>query len=115
MNCPEFIATSLAVRTATHMAHLTARTYAAHKALGSFYETLTDLIDRYAEAHMGENRVVSLPVAKPPTDAPAELLTDFLAVVREKLAAEEGHKTKETILAEIEELILSTLYMLKLT
>lgn len=104
----------MAVRTATHMAHLLTRSYATHKALNRFYEDLTALIDRYAEAHMGENNVTTFPSVKPPTGAPDEILQDYLDTVREELAAEEDHMTKETILAEIEELTLSTLYMLKL-
>ena len=114
MSCPQFIADSMAVRTATHLAHLTTRSFAAHKALNAFYDGLTPLIDRYAEAHLGENTVTTFPSVKPPTGTPEEILHDYLDAVRDELAAEEDHKTKETILTEIEELTLSTLYMLKL-
>ena len=104
----------MAVRTATHLAHLTTRSYATHKALNAFYDGLVDLVDRYAEAHMGEHNVTSFPSVKPPTGTPEEILQDYLEAVRDELDEEEDHKTKETILTEIEELVLSTLYMLKL-
>ena len=114
MSCPQFIAESMAVRTAAHLAHLTTRSYAAHQALGRFYEVLVPLIDRYAEAHMGENNVTTFPSVKPPTGTPEEILRDYLDAVRDELSEEDDHATKETILAEIEELTLSTLYMLKM-
>ena len=104
----------MAVRTAAHLAHLTTRSYATHKALNEFYDALVDLVDRYAEAHMGESTVSSFPSVKPPTGSPEEILTDYLDVVRQELEEEEDHKTKETILTEVEELVLSTLYKLKL-
>jgi len=114
MSCPKFIATSLAVRTASHLLHLTTTSYATHKALNEFYEDLTDLTDRYAEAFMGENPTPRFPAVLPPTGSPSEVLEEYLDMVREELEEEEGHKTKETILTEIEELVLSTLYKLKL-
>jgi hypothetical protein len=104
----------MAVRTAAHLLHLTTRSYAEHKALNEFYDGLVDLVDRYAEAHMGEEAVASFPSVKPPSGSANEILTDYLDTVRDELQTEEDHKTKETILTEIEELVLSTLYKLKL-
>jgi hypothetical protein len=114
MSCPEFIAESMAVRTATHILHLSTKSYAEHKTLQEFYEGLADLADRYAEVYMGENPVPRFPHAKIPTGSAAEVLEGFLDVVRDELEEEADHKTKETILTEIEELVLSTLYKLKL-
>lgn len=115
MNCSQFIADSLAVRTAAHMAHLTTRSYSHHKALESFYAGLVPLIDRYAEAHMGEHNIASFPAARVPATTDAEqMLKDYIVVVRDKQADETEHKTKETILTEIEELALTTLYRMKL-
>jgi hypothetical protein len=114
MSCPRFIAESMAVRTAAHLAHLTTRSYATHKALDEFYTALVDLVDRYAEAHLGEHGAVTFPTATPPRGDPDEILKDYLEVIREELDEESDHKTKETILTEIEELVLSTLYKLKL-
>ena len=113
MSCPKFVAQSLAVRTATHILHLTSASYAQHMALGDFYEDLVDLVDRYAEIHMAEAGVVSYPSAVPPRGTPAAVLTDYLRLVREEMADEAMNKTKETILTEIEELTLRTLYKIK--
>ncbi len=49
----EFIMRCLHVRTNAHVLHLKTRSYAAHVALGEFYEGLVDLVDRYAEAYQG--------------------------------------------------------------
>ena len=113
MSCPKFVAQSLAVRTATHILHLTSTSYAQHMALGDFYEGLVDLVDRYAEIHMAEAGVVSYPSAVPPRGTPTAVLTDYLELVREEMADEATNKTKETILTEIEELTLRTLYKIK--
>jgi len=113
MSCPAFVAQSLAVRTATHLLHLTTTSYAQHKALQDFYEGLVDLTDRYAEAHMAEAGIVRFPAVKPPVGEAVEVLTEYLADVREELAEDGSNKTKETILSEIEELTLSALYKLK--
>lgn len=114
MSCPRFVAESLALRTAIHILHLTTRSYAEHVALGDFYDKLTELTDRYAESYMGEHDNVTLPSVKPPTGTAREVLLDYLDLVRDELDEDQDSATKQTILAEIEELVLSTLYKLKL-
>lgn len=114
MSCPKFVANSLSVRTAAHMAHLTTRSYAQHVALGEFYPALEDLVDRFAEVYMGtEAQVPSFPSAKPPSGEPIPLLEEYLDDVREEL--NEGHESEalKNILAEIEELTARTLYKLR--
>ena len=114
MSCPRFIAESMALRTAAHLAHLTTRSYSAHKTLQEFYDALVPLVDRYAEAHLGEHGNVTFPTVVPPKGEINEVLIEYLETIRDELDEESDHKTKETILTEIEELVLSTLYKLKL-
>lgn len=114
MSCPEFIAQSFALRTAMHLAHLTTQSYAQHMALGDFYEGLTDLGDRYAEAYMGlEGRITSFPGVRPPAGPPDALLETYLGTVRDESG--EGHESEalKNILAEIEELTARTLYKIQ--
>lgn len=47
------IAELLHATTKTHMAHLKSKSYAAHMALGEFYETLPDMVDNVAEQYQG--------------------------------------------------------------
>lgn len=41
-------------RNQAHVYHLLTNSYAQHKALGKYYEAITDLLDTYAEAYMGK-------------------------------------------------------------
>jgi hypothetical protein len=51
--CAEFVSVLFNAREQGHIFHLRTRSYAAHKALGAFYEGIGDIGDRYAEAYMG--------------------------------------------------------------
>ncbi len=114
MSCARFIAEGLAVRTAAHLLHLSSASYAQHMALGEFYEGLGDLIDKYAEVCMGlEDRVKTWPTVPNPIDTPIDLLSDFLASVKEEMREDRGSQSLMNILAEIEELTARTLYKLR--
>lgn len=112
--CPAFVASSFALRTAIHVAHLTTKSYAQHIALGDFYDSLEDLTDKYAEVYMGlEDEVPTFPMMKPPSGAPVELLEDYLEAVKEEQAEDNDSEALKNILAEIEELTARTLYKLR--
>lgn len=114
MDCSKFIAQSLAVRTAAHLQHLSSASYAQHVALGDFYEGLNDLVDKYAEVYMGlESRVTSWPTITVPTEAPVELLTDYLDLIKDEFTEDRESQALLNILAEIEELTARTLYKLR--
>ena len=55
---PEFAATLLNAATTAHFMHLQTRSYAAHMALGSFYEELPDLVDAVVEQCQGKNGLI---------------------------------------------------------
>ena len=114
MSCPRFVAESMALRTAAHLAHLTTSSYAQHEALGEFYPTLEGHVDRYAEVYMGlKTQVPSFPAATVPRGDIVEALQDYVDTVREEM--DEDHKSEalKNILAEIEELTARTLYKLR--
>lgn len=113
MSCPELVARAMAVRTSAHMAHLITSSYAAHVALQEFYEGIVELADRLAETHMGEMGLVSFPSLKPPTGKPDAFLTEFLTAVQDEAKEEAAKPAKASILADIEELTLRTLYKLR--
>lgn len=114
MSCPKFVATSLSVRTAAHMAHLTTRSYAQHVALGEFYPALEDLADRFAEVYMGQvGEVPTYPALKPAADSPIPLLEEYLEDVKAEMAEDHDSEALKNILAEIEELTSRTLYKLR--
>lgn len=115
MSCPQFIVQSLAVRTAAHLMHLSARTYSQHVALSAFYEGLLPLVDSYAEVYMGlEGLVTAWPG---PTTAerkdPIALLEDYLELIEAELEEDHGSEALKNILAELEQLTAQAVYKLR--
>jgi len=114
MSCPSFIAQSMALRTATHLAHLSTKSYAHHMALGDFYDDLLDLVDKYAEIYMGlEGQVTKWPSAELPTGSPVEMLEEYLGVLAEEEAEDHDSQALIGVLAELEELTARTIYKLR--
>lgn len=56
----EFVGVLLHSATATHFLHLQTASYAAHKALGHYYENIVNLADKYAEAYQGHYGIIPL-------------------------------------------------------
>lgn len=116
MSCPRFIAETLAVRTAAHLAHLSSRSYAQHVALGDFYDALVPLVDKYAEVYTGlEGKIPTYPKVSPPDHSdPLALVEVYLGVVKAETREDaKGSQALLNILAELEELTAQTLYKLK--
>ena len=114
MSCPAFIAQSFALRTATHLAHLSSKSYAEHVALGEFYTALAGLVDEYAEIYMGlTQRIKNFPAVTPPDDEPVQMLRDYLTEhVRPEMEEDHGSEAMKNVLAEIEALTARTIYKL---
>ena len=58
MKCADFIGMLFLARDVTHSVHLNTRSYAKHKALGSFYDGIIDLADSFAEAYQGRHGLI---------------------------------------------------------
>ena len=56
----EFVGVLLHSATATHFLHLQTASYAAHKALGHYYENIVGLADRWAESYQGHRGIIPL-------------------------------------------------------
>jgi len=114
MSCPHFIAHSMALRTATHLAHLSTKSYAHHKALDHFYGDLLDLVDKYAEIYMGlEGHITKFPDVDLPQGTPVDMLEDYLEVLKEETQEDHDSQALLNVLAELEELTARTIYKLK--
>ena len=115
MSCPQFIVQSLAVRTSAHLLHLISNSYAQHVALGDFYGTLTDLVDKYAEVYQGlDGKIASWPAqATVERKDPIVLVEDYLELVQAEQADDHDSEALANILAELEELTAQTLYKLR--
>ncbi len=117
MSCADLIGHLFLARDVTHSVHLNTRSYAKHKALGKFYDSIIDLADNLAEAYQGRHGLIgpiTLHSAKK-TGNVVEFLEDSLNEV-EKLRYEVCDKSDTAIQNIIDEIIglyLSTLYKLR--
>ena len=74
--CAAMVLELFHVRTNAHLLHLKTRSYAAHMALGSFYDELTDLIDSFAEAYQGRYGLLNYP------DVPFKQEADAIMMIK---------------------------------
>ncbi len=58
-NAALLVGTMFHSATITHLQHLATKSYAEHKALQKYYETIPDLVDTYAEAYQGRHGIIS--------------------------------------------------------
>jgi hypothetical protein len=59
METAKFISTLLSSREQAHIFHLQSASYAAHKALQTYYEDIVDLIDTYVESYQGRYGILT--------------------------------------------------------
>jgi hypothetical protein len=101
-----------------HRAHLRTTSYAAHMALGDFYEELPELIDSFTEAYQGRYGIVDIPYVSAPSSAtadPCETLQEHLRLV-EAVRHTALTKTDSALQSKIDDIVclyLTTCYKLK--
>jgi len=100
--------------TNAHILHLQSQSYAQHKALGSFYEDLGDLVDSVVEQWQGLNgKLISYPVEyRPPQQTPKAELEYMLGYVADYRAVMGSDSAIQNAIDEIAALMQSTLYKL---
>ena len=117
MKPADFVGMLFLARDVTHSVHLNTRSYAKHKALGSFYDKVVDLADSFAEAYQGRHGLIG-----PITLMSAKKTTNIVEFLQDQLAEIEANRYKfcdeddsaiQNIIDEIVSLYLSTLYKLK--
>lgn len=78
MSAPELVARCFAVRTASHLSHLSARSYSEHMALQTFYEDILEATDEFAEVYMGStDRIAAWPTVKLPAGKPVDYIGEL--------------------------------------
>ena len=114
----KFISTLFASRIQGHIFHLQTASFAAHKALGEFYEEIEDLTDSYVEAYQGKFGQLLMGYAPPAKygEGDAECMQYFLELQQfvqtmRSLLPEETEL--DNITDDIQLLIDSTIYKLK--
>lgn len=111
----EIIGLLFHARNIAHKEHLKTKSYAAHKALGSFYEEIIELADKLAEAYQGDEGIMAdIPIF---SAIPMEPIDDFLVKqvnMIEKLRYTASSRTAiQNIIDEVIGEYLSTIYKLK--
>jgi hypothetical protein len=114
-NVGEVILTLLHSATNTHILHWQSKSYAEHKALGTFYEELPDLVDQLVEAIQGHfDTTLQFPATYhvPASTGKRELheLSEYFEENRKLLPQQ---SEIQNLCDEIQQLIDSTLYLLR--
>jgi hypothetical protein len=117
MKPADFVGMLFLARDVTHSVHLNTRSYAKHKALGSFYDKVVDLADDFAEAYQGRHGLIG-----PITLMSAKKTSNVVEFLQDQLAEIEANRYKfcdkdetsiQNIIDEVVALYLSTLYRLR--
>lgn len=117
MKAADFIGHLFLARDVAHSVHLNTRSYAKHKALGSFYDKVIDLADTFAEAYQGRHGLIG-----PVTLQTAKKNGNIVEFLQDSLDEIEANRYKvcddkdtaiQNIIDEIVALYLSTLYKLR--
>lgn len=117
MKPAEFIGMLFVARDVTHSVHLNTRSYAKHKALQKFYESIIDLADGFAEAYQGRHGLIG-PIPLPGSKKTAnvvEFLQNQVAEIEDCRfeVCEKSDTPLQNLIDGILELYLSTLYKLR--
>ena len=113
----DFVGTLFLARDVAHSVHLNTRSFSKHMALNTFYDSIIDLADAFAEAYQGRHGLIgpiSLMSAKKTTNI-VEFLEDSLAQVEGMRydVCEKTDTSLQQLIDNIVELYLTTLYKLK--
>jgi DNA-binding ferritin-like protein len=117
MKASDFVGILFLARDVTHSVHLNTRSYAKHKALQKFYESIIDHADSFAEAYQGRHGLIgpiSLMSAKKTSNV-TEFLESQLAEIESVRydVCEKTDSSMQQLIDNIIELYLSTLYKLR--
>ena len=117
MKAADFVGILFLARDVTHSVHLNTRSYAKHKALQKFYESIIDHADDFAEAYQGRHNLIgpiSLMSAKKTSNI-IEFLESQLAEIEASRydVCEKTDTSLQQIIDNIIELYLTTLYKLR--
>jgi len=117
MKAADFVGILFLARDVTHSVHLNTRSYAKHKALQKFYESVIDHADAFAEAYQGRYGLIG-----PITLQSAKKTTNIIDFLQDQLEELEKDRYKicgkedtplQQLIDNVIELYLSTLYKLR--
>ena len=117
MNAAQFVGLLFLARNVAHSVHLNTRSFSKHMALSTFYDSIIDHADAFAEAYQGRHGLIgpiAIPAAKKTTNI-IEFLQDQLAEIEKGRydVADKSDTSLQQLIDNIVELYLSTLYKLR--
>jgi hypothetical protein len=113
-NCALFLATMLHSATNTHFFHWSTDSYAKHKALAKYYDSIIDLTDAFAESYMGKyGKFTSFPSVYHQPKDPIRYMESLQSFVKEARNDLPQDSELQNIIDEIADLINTTTYKLK--
>ena len=113
-NMALFAATMLHSATNTHFFHWSTDSFSKHMALGTYYDEIVDLVDDLVEAYMGcYEQIKDFPSVYHQPKEPLKYLESLKNFVAEANSDLPQKQELINIVAEIQQLIDSTIYKLK--
>jgi hypothetical protein len=101
-------------RNFAHKAHLSTKSYAQHKALGTFYEDVLDLVDDLVETYQGQYGLIKIDMSPSKESDVVQYFEDLARFLTEAHGAFDKKDTHlHNILDELTALTYRTLYKLK--
>ena len=100
----------------THVFHLQTKSFAEHTALNTYYDSITDLADKLAEAYQGKYGILKYKnVSKIEQYESKEQVMEYFSKIIKFIETSRPIKDPfiDNIVQEVESLIYSTLYKLK--
>lgn len=99
-------------RNAAHLEHWKTHSYAKHQALGEYYESVIEIIDKYVEAHQGTFGLIGSVEGEEP-DVSKVIHDDVIWLNENRSKIAKGIPALENILDELTGLHMTTLYKLE--
>jgi hypothetical protein len=117
MNAAQFVGLLFLGRNVAHSVHLNTRSYAKHVALNTFYDSVIDHADAFAEAYQGRHGLIgpiAIPAAKKTMNI-IEFLQDQLDEIEKGRyeVCDKSDSSLQQLIDNIVELYLTTLYKLR--
>ena len=117
MKCNDFMGLLFLGRDVAHSVHLNTRSFSKHMALNTFYDSVIDLADAFAEAYQGRHGLIggiTLQSSKKTTN-----IVEFLQAQLDEIESvrydvcDKTDSSLQQLIDNIVELYLTTLYKLK--
>jgi phage-related minor tail protein len=112
----ELVEKAFTTRNLLHYAHLSTKSYAAHKALGEMYEEIIDKVDSIAEVYQGKFGLLDgleQCEAKIPTDITKYVEDEAKWIDDNRVFISKGYKPIDNMIDDLLALYQQTLYKLK--